>query len=85
MFYLVDYNRPQGHIISMQTFPDTEYKAAMDARLKIELDLFHSKISDREVVVLQADSLDTLKITHSRYFKTIEEHFEGLVNAIALR
>jgi hypothetical protein len=85
MFFLIDYDRPQGRIVSMQTFPDTDYMAAMDARLEIELDLFHRKIPDREVVVLQADSLETLKVTHSRYFKTLQEHFDELVTAITRR
>jgi len=82
VFFLIDYDRPQGRIVSMRTFPDAEYTAAMDARLELELDQFRDRIANREVVVLQADSLETLKVTHGRYFKTIEDMFDDLVNAI---
>lgn len=85
MYYLIDYDRPQTRIVSMQTFPDSDYDAAMKARLELELDFYHNNIAHREVVVLHANSLETLKRNHSRYFKTLQEHFDDLVNAIASR
>jgi hypothetical protein len=85
MFVLIEYDVPRSERVSLKTFPDSEWKAAMDARLDLELDLHRRKIPDREVVVLQADSMETLKVTHGRYFKTLEELFDDLVNAITSR
>jgi len=85
MYVLIEYDVSRSERVFTRTFPDTDYKAAMDARLDLELDLHRRKIPNREVVVLQADSMDTLKVTHGRYFKSLEEIFGDLVNAIASR
>lgn len=37
-----------------------------------ELELEHWGRDDLEIVLLGSDSLDTIKVTHSRYFETFE-------------
>ncbi len=85
MFYFIEYDPSRGERVSLQTFPDTEWKAAMDARLERELELHRQGVSGRELVVLQSDSLETLKVTHGRYFKSLDEIFRELLDAIAPR
>jgi hypothetical protein len=57
----------------------------MDERLERELELHRQNVKGRELVVLQSDSLETLKMTHGRYFKSLEELFGDLVNALEPR
>lgn len=51
-----------------------DYDAAIDAYAKAE-QLYRGR-DDVEVVLLSADSIDTIKKTHSSYFGTREEGFE---------
>jgi hypothetical protein len=51
-----------------------DYDAAIDAYTKAE-QLYRGK-DDVEVVLLSADSIETIKKTHSSYFSTREEGFE---------
>jgi hypothetical protein len=85
MLFLIEYSRSQGKLISLKSFPDTEWNAVMDERLELELDLFHRKVQDHDALVFQSDSLETLKVTHGNYFKTLEELFDELVNEITSR
>lgn len=85
MYFLIEYDAPRAMLVSMKTYPDSEWKAAMDARLARELELHRQRLIGIELVVLQSDSLDTLKVTHARYFKTVDELFGDLVAAISSR
>lgn len=60
----------------------TDYDAALDAYDQAEQDARDR--SDVEVVLLSADSLETIKRTHSSYFQT-HESFERLLPAGILR
>jgi hypothetical protein len=51
-----------------------DYDAAIDAYAKTE-QLYRGR-DDMEVVLLSADSIDTIKKTHSSYFSTREQGFE---------
>jgi hypothetical protein len=65
MYYLIEHNR------STKDTHCTEYSnyyEAQAASLQKEQKHFHNHKNEMEVVVFEADSLDALKRTHSRYF-----------------
>ena len=68
MIFLIEYNRPVGHIVTFKIFAETDRARAEDARLAIELDLHRRKI-EHEVVLLEASSEQALRRTHRRYFE----------------
>ena len=73
MIFLIHYDPGSGgRLIRMIEFQSSERDAAATERLKIEVELLSSG-SRMEVVTLEADSLDELKKSHSRYFKSIGE------------
>lgn len=72
MIFLIEYDRPQGHIITLKTFDDSERRTAENARLELELELNRSGI-DHEVVLLEAASKDALLKTHRRYFENLSQ------------
>jgi hypothetical protein len=76
MFFVVDYDRKQGKIISLTSFSTNQREAAEDARLKIELQIDQAE-SNREIVLIEAKDEDNLRESHSRYF----DDFEALVAA----
>jgi hypothetical protein len=51
-----------------------DYDAALDAYEKVESESLGR--SDLDIVLLGADSLETIKKTHSSYFETSEDGFE---------
>ncbi len=65
MYYLIEHNR---------NTKDTSYREVSnyDEALKLasmkEQEYFNEKRNEMEVVLLEADSVNTLKATHSRYF-----------------
>lgn len=72
MIFLIEYSRGEERIVGqVKTFDDSARAAAQ--RLARELELHRQGINDREVVLLEADNLETLRITHGRYFKTLGE------------
>ena len=70
MLFLIEYDRPSGQIVSLQTYPDIQRDKAGEARLAIELQLLDQGI-EREVVMLEAASEDALRKTHRRYFESL--------------
>jgi hypothetical protein len=69
---IYDIGAQQAHV---QDF-GTDYDAALKAYAKAEEDARDR--SDLDIVLLSADSLETVKRTHSSYFDT-EESFESLL------
>ena len=69
--FVVEYERPTGTLRVFKHFPETEYAAA--AKLRFELDLANREHPEIETVLLGADSLEALKITHGRYFYSVSE------------
>lgn len=67
--YLVIYNRREGRIVRHQSF--LKPQQALDARFEAERQ--YRDEPDIEVVVLGAESWDSLARTHSRYFKGVRE------------
>lgn len=65
MYYLIEHNRTTKETLH-QTFAD--YAIAQEAGLQKEQQYLHGERHEMEVVVFEADSLEALKRTHSRYF-----------------
>ena len=72
MIFLIEYNRSEGSIVSFRSFDDSQRREAEKSRLEIELDL-NRKGVDREVVLLEAESEDALRLTHRRYFENLRQ------------
>jgi len=82
-YFVVEYERPTGTLRMCQEFPETEYAAA--ANLRFERDLANREHPEVEIVLLGTDSLETLKITHGRYFYTFAELIGQLRDHLAAR
>ena len=70
MYFLLQYDRAQGQLVSVAEYSEQSSDRAHRDRLRIELVHFHDK-NDIEVVLLQARDLSSLRTTHRRYFETI--------------
>ena len=68
MIFLIEYNRPEGRIISLKDFMESERSQAENSRLNLELDLNRKGVG-HEVVLLEAESKDALRRTHRCYFE----------------
>ncbi len=68
MIFLIEYNRPEGRIVTFTVFDDSERLKAENSRLDLELDL-NRRRQDHEVVLLEAASEEALRRTHRRYFE----------------
>jgi hypothetical protein len=67
MIFLIDYDRRAGRLVSLRSFDPSERQSAQEARLNLELSL-QDPSNQREIVLLDAASLDALRLTHRRYF-----------------
>ena len=70
-FFLIVYDRKTGKILDQHEYGSQDGEEALRARSAREL--LEKDRPDLEVVVLGAESLEALKKTHSRYFKSLEE------------
>lgn len=68
MIFLIEYDRPEGRIVTFTTFKDSERFDAEKSRLDLELRLNRGEV-DHEVVILEAVSEEALRRTHRRYFE----------------
>jgi len=73
MIFLIEYNRPEGRIITLRRFSDSERAKAQDERLDIELALHRSEAAEHEVVLLEASDEAALHRTHQRYFSDLSQ------------
>jgi hypothetical protein len=78
MIFLIEYNRPEGRIVSFSAFDKSEQVKAETSRLDLELAL-HRKGIDHEVVLLEAASEAALRRTHRRYFETPSQIVESFL------
>ncbi len=69
--FLLVYDRQSGKLLDQQEYCPGDRAKALADRAARELALRGRP--NVEVVVLYAESLDALKRTHSRYFKTLAE------------
>ncbi len=72
MIFLIEYDRPQGRIVTFKAFDDSDRQRAQDERLELELAL-HRSGTEREVVILEAATEESLRRTHRRYFENFAE------------
>ena len=70
MIFLIEFDRKHAKLVSMKRFPNSARLDAQDARANMEFDAgLHS--TGNEIVLLEADSEDTVRKTHRRYFEKI--------------
>src|SRR5712692_8506268 len=72
MFFLIEYDRGRGKIVTLSTFDNSERQKAQDSCLALELNLHRRRI-EHEVVLLEAASQDAVRLTHARYFEDLEQ------------
>jgi hypothetical protein len=72
MIYLIQYDRKQGQLVSLDAFPAQSKQGAEEARLRMELPLLghHDTF---EVVLLEAKNEEELRKTHRRYFERLDQ------------
>jgi hypothetical protein len=68
MIFLIEYNRPEGRLVTFERFKDSERLRAEDLRLELELDINRKGVK-HEVVLLEAANEDAVRRTHRRYFE----------------
>ena len=76
MYFLIEYNRSEGRVITFKEFNSSERVKAEQSRLEIELELNQRKI-DHEVVLLDAANESALRRTHRRYFEDLAQLLES--------
>jgi hypothetical protein len=81
LIYLIEYNRPEGRLVTFKTFDQSDGTLAADLRLEIELDLNLRNI-DHEVVLLEAADENALRRTHRRYFEDLSQILKSRGEAV---
>jgi hypothetical protein len=71
------YQREEGRLLLQESYDDGE--TAMRRRFALER---MPEYADMEIVVLSADSIETLHETHGRYFYTAAELLQKLRDAV---
>lgn len=71
--FLLVYDRKTGKITDLREYGEGEFRRALRDRFSLEEDVQNGQL---EIVVLGASSLDALKRTHARYFKTPKQLVE---------
>jgi len=72
VWFLIEYNRQQGEVVTLKRFKENERSKAENSRLELELELNRAG-GEHEVVLLQAASEVSLRRTHRRYFEDLLE------------
>ncbi len=79
MYYLIEHNRTSKQT---QCTDYRDYSSAQIAGLEKEQQYFQNQRHEMEVVVFEANSLDDLKRTHSRYFVAEQKNATGGTGAL---
>ena len=86
MWFLLEYDRHEGKLQKLTSFPESDHAEAMSRLAELE----RSQLNDlremlrtgqrprMEYVVLGADSVDYIRITHSNYFESLRDLAEKL-------
>ncbi len=72
MLFLIEYDRSRGKSVTIRKFDETDGQDADDSRLEMELDLNRRGI-EHEVVLLEAENEQALRLTHRRYFEDLAD------------
>lgn len=75
MIFLIEYDRSEGRLVTIREFDERQRREAEDARLKIEVE-DNGKHVDREVVLLEAENEEAVRLTHRRYFEDLRQLLE---------
>ena len=70
--FLIEYDRPNGRLVRMESFGASEKAKAEKERLEVELELNRRGVS-HEVVLLEAENKEALLRTHRRYFENASQ------------
>lgn len=73
--FLLIYDLAAGRLLSIDPYPDADRAAALERRFALERE--HAGDPNLEIIVLSASSLDGLRQTHARYFKSVQEIASG--------
>ena len=68
MRFLIEFDRKRQRLVTFKAFSDAQKELAATERLALELRL-RAAGTRHEVVILDAQSEDALKLTHGRYFE----------------
>ena len=79
MIFLIQYDRHEGRMISIESFSDSERSRAQDLLLTLELQMNQNR-SDNEAVLLEASTEEAVRRTHRRYFETLAELIATPIN-----
>lgn len=71
MNFLIEYDRARQTIVTMKRYRHDERDAARRDCLELELRLRREGI-EHEVVLLDAESEESLRLTHQRYFPELD-------------
>jgi hypothetical protein len=77
--WLIIYKRSEEKLLACDPFEDP--RAALAERFRLERDAH----PDVEIVVLGAESLEALKVTHGRYFMTVPELAGRMLSTLETR
>ena len=72
MLFLIEYDRNQGRIVTLNRFSDSDRERAEELRLELEIKFNLQRVSN-EVVILEASTEQALRRTHRRYFEDLAE------------
>lgn len=72
MIFLVEYDRKQGKLETLQAFEQSRRSEAENSRLMIELALHRTGV-EHEVVLLEATTEQALRQTYRRYFEDLPQ------------
>lgn len=82
MLFFIEYQTgPDGGLVSMQRYPDEQLKQAKADRLAREIECRRQGI-ERELVILQSESEENIRRTHGRYFYSVEELVQRLMDSL---
>ena len=81
MLFLIEYDRSQRQLVTFKSYSSEQRQEAREARLELELHCNRLRIS-REIVILEARTEEQIRFTHGRYFYTLEQLLERMVEAI---
>ncbi|SKA11725.1 hypothetical protein SAMN02745674_02002 [Lysobacter spongiicola DSM 21749] len=68
MYFLINYSRQDGKLLSITEYCDSA--EASKAKREVEIAAIGKSVKT-EIVILEADNLDSLKSSHSRYFNDL--------------
>lgn len=83
MLFLIEFDRETDRLVRIEEFADADRERANKARIDLEVDLLRAGVS-REVVMLEARNKEALRVTHRRYFESLELFVKSLAASAAL-